>query len=194
MHSSYHESVSKLSSPNCDPQGDRDRDKRRSRLVPRATRWRRTHRSRKFDGLLVGRLVGFDVWSTPMIDYPENRSGQPLPARSTVSLSEAQIGEEVALMFDGGDPRRPVVMGAIQTSVATSTELRATLPTPVEAPRSAEVDGKRVVVTAADEIVLRCGEASITLTRVGKVLIRGAFVSSRSSGVNRISGGSVQIN
>ena len=31
-------------------------------------------------------------------------------------------------------------------------------------------------------------------TRAGKVLVRGAYVSSRSSGVQRIKGGSVQIN
>ena len=48
--------------------------------------------------------------------------------------------------------------------------------------------------TAESEIVLRCGEASITLTRAGKVLIRGTYLLSRSSGVNRIKGGSVQIN
>ena len=42
--------------------------------------------------------------------------------------------------------------------------------------------------------VLVRGKASITLTREGKVLIRGTYLSSRSSGVNRIKGGSVQIN
>ena len=35
---------------------------------------------------------------------------------------------------------------------------------------------------------------SITLTGAGKVLIRGAYVLSRSSGVNKIKGGSVQLN
>jgi hypothetical protein len=41
---------------------------------------------------------------------------------------------------------------------------------------------------------LQCGKASITLTRAGKVLINGAYVSSRSSGVNRLKGGSIQLN
>jgi hypothetical protein len=57
-----------------------------------------------------------------------------------------------------------------------------------------EVEGKRVVLSAADEIVLRCGKSSITLTRAGKVVIRGAYLLSRASGVNRIKGASVQIN
>jgi hypothetical protein len=42
--------------------------------------------------------------------------------------------------------------------------------------------------------VLRCGKASITLTSAGKVLIRGTYVLSRSSGVNKIKGGSIQLN
>lgn len=56
------------------------------------------------------------------------------------------------------------------------------------------VDGKRVVIEGADEIVLRCGEASITLRRNGKVVIRGTYLESHAAGTNRIKGGSVQIN
>ena len=56
------------------------------------------------------------------------------------------------------------------------------------------VDGERLVFTAEREIVLRCGNASITLTRAGKVLITGEYVLTRARGVNRIRGGSVQIN
>jgi hypothetical protein len=58
----------------------------------------------------------------------------------------------------------------------------------------ARLDGERIVLTAGQEIELRCGKASLILTRAGKVLIRGAYLLSRSSGVNRIKGGSVQIN
>ena len=47
---------------------------------------------------------------------------------------------------------------------------------------------------AKKQLVLRCGQASITLTEAGKVLIQGSYVSSRSSGINRVKGGSVQIN
>jgi len=50
------------------------------------------------------------------------------------------------------------------------------------------------VLKAKQEIVLECGRASITLTSAGKVLIRGAYLSSRSSGVHRIKGASVEIN
>ena len=41
--------------------------------------------------------------------------------------------------------------------------------------------------------MLRCGKASITLTKAGKVLIEGTYLLNRSSGVNRIKGGSAPI-
>jgi uncharacterized protein (DUF2345 family) len=48
--------------------------------------------------------------------------------------------------------------------------------------------------TAQKQITLRCGESSITLTAAGKIIIRGKYIVSRSSGVQRIKGGAVQIN
>jgi hypothetical protein len=58
----------------------------------------------------------------------------------------------------------------------------------------ADVDGRRVKVTARDEIVLECGLASVTLRRNGRVIIRGTYVETHSEGTNRIKGGQVQIN
>ena len=59
---------------------------------------------------------------------------------------------------------------------------------------SVDVDGERMIVSAREQLVLRCGKASITLTRSGKILIDGCYVSSRSTGMNRLKGGSVQLN
>jgi hypothetical protein len=50
------------------------------------------------------------------------------------------------------------------------------------------------VLTAQEEVTIRCGEASITLTRAGKVLIKGSYLLSKSTGPNRVKGGSVQLN
>ena len=86
-------------------------------------------------------------------------------------------------MFEDGDPSRPLVIGRLLS--------QAMAPEPVA---SVQLDDQRLELRAEREIVLRCGKASITLTRAGKVIIQGAYLSSRSSGVNRIKGGSVQIN
>jgi hypothetical protein len=58
----------------------------------------------------------------------------------------------------------------------------------------ADIDGRRVRIVARDEIVLECGEASITLRRNGRIVIKGTYVETCSEGTNRIKGGQVRIN
>ncbi len=64
--------------------------------------------------------------------------------------------------------------------------------TPMEPPARRPPEER--VVTARKQLTLRCGKSSITLTAAGKIIIRGKYIVSRSSGVHRIKGGSVQIN
>lgn len=108
-------------------------------------------------------------------------------ARSIVDLHSAHVGQSVALMFEDGDLSRPIVIGVLRGEPGWA------LP---ERPGAVEVvgDGERLVISAKEQLVLRCGSASITLTKAGKVLIEGEYVSSRSNGVNRVKGGSVQLN
>ncbi|KAI5916439.1 MAG: hypothetical protein JSR64_06750 [Nitrospira sp.] len=139
----------------------------------------------RMDGVVIGELIALtDQGGTPLVLYPGSAA---LAARSTVDLHGGHIGRSVVLMFEAGDPRRPIVMGLLRGGESWSL---------AEAPENVEVDadGERMVVCAKERLVLRCGKASITLTRAGKVLIEGAYVLSRSSGVNRVKGGSVQLN
>lgn len=139
-------------------------------------------------GVAVGRLTGFDASGQPLVQVPGEGSAESRTARTTVALGPAQVGAEVVLAFEEAS-RRPIVMGVlVDPQAATAAENGR--PSGVEA----DVDGEALVLTAKREIVLRCGRASITLTRAGKILLRGAYLLSRSSGVNRIKGGSVQIN
>ena len=141
----------------------------------------------RIDGVLTGVLIGFkESGAVPLVIFPGQPQTAAIPARTTVDLHGAHIGRQVVLMFDGGDPTRPIVMGCIRGEGTALAEQ----PGQVEV----DLDGERLLVTAKEQLVLRCGKASITLTKAGKVLIQGAYVSSRSSGVNRIKGGSVQLN
>ncbi len=125
----------------------------------------------------VSAVGGDAVWVASAAGAP------PLPARSLVELTDDDVDAEVLVVHDGGDPQRPVIVG----------RLRAT-PGGARMPVAIEADGERVVVSAREQLVLQCGEASITLTRSGKVLIRGHYVQSRATGVNAVKGGSVELN
>jgi Domain of unknown function (DUF6484) len=141
-----------------------------------------------FSGVVVGELVAMiDEGRTPLVVYPGQAGSAAIAARSVIDLHGAHVGKPVVLMFEGADGAKPIVMGLLRAQEARPLEQR---PDHVEV----DADGRRLLVTAREELVLRCGKASITLTKAGKVLIHGSYVSSRSSGVNRVKGGSVQIN
>jgi Domain of unknown function (DUF6484) len=149
--------------------------RRASPAAPVASRW---------PEVVIGILDGFDTDGRPLVDFPGNAAGASLPALTTALYGADAVGRQVALLFAEGDGARPVIVGLVRPPGE---------PVPGGA-RLAELDGERLVLKAKQEIVLECGRASITLTRAGKVLIRGAYLSSRSSGVHRIKGASVDIN
>lgn len=141
----------------------------------------------QIDGVVIGVLVALDESGRPRVAFPGNPKLEAIPARSTAVLTREHLGRQVALLFEERDPLRPLIVGCIQHPQGSQGAYSAvSLVT--------ETDGGRLVCNGEQEIVLRCGKASITLTRAGKIILRGAYVLSRSSGVNRIKGGSVQIN
>jgi hypothetical protein len=166
-------------------------------------------------GMKVGWLVEWASGSAPTVEFPGNELG-PVPARSVIPLDPTLVAEAIAeqrgvmLSFEDGRPDAPIITGLLQPVVfAIEGDLSdmpdmpdmpdaSDMPEPDQADHlpgmHASVDGRRVEIEATDEIVLRCGQASIVLRRNGRVVIRGTYVETRSRGVNRIKGGSVQIN
>ncbi len=153
--------------------------------------------------VMIGSFVGLDKQYNILIDYPGNNTNQPVVATTTIKLNTSQIGSQVALMFVNGRLSKPLVMGVIYNPLneVLESEIESVLPDDIvhnnaDATKidDAKVDGKRVVLEGKEEIVLKCGEASITLTKEGKISIRGKYLLNRSTGVNRILGGSVQVN
>lgn len=143
--------------------------------------------SNSINGVLVGELLAIGADGTaPLVRFSGQADSAAQVARSTIDLHGQHVGAQVVLMFEAGDPRKPIIMGVIRTA---ASELA-----PVAGHVEVEADGERFLVTAKEQLVLRCGKASITLTKAGKVLIQGAYISSRSTGVNRVKGGSVLLN
>jgi len=138
-------------------------------------------------GIHIGRLLAV---ADGEAEVALDGAAGPVRARCLGALHGRHVGRPVAVMFEGGNPRRPLVLGPVAASAADMEPGKPLLTGP--APLDLEVE--RVVVDSMQGIVLRCGKASITLTEDGKVLIRGTRVLTRASGVNRILGGSVQIN
>ena len=158
--------------------------------------------------VVIGLLHGFSSAGEPLVDFQQNISDQPIPAMSTLAVNPEHCGRQVALLFTQGNLNNPLIIGFLYSPLLEMIEGFDTSafedeedeqPNPEtegdkDRVTDAIVDGKRVVLEGRDEVVLKCGEASITLTKAGKILIRGKYILNRSVGVNRILGGSVQVN
>jgi hypothetical protein len=141
------------------------------------------------DFLLTGRLEAFDEAGRPLVKWDRAPDNLLQPAHATISLGQADLGREVILstVLVSGQ-LQPVILGLLQKPMP--------IPATESAPEEYDVsyDGKRLIISAEEDITLCCGKSSITLTKAGKILLRGDYIASRSSGVNRIKGASVQIN
>jgi hypothetical protein len=153
--------------------------------------------SRDFVGSRVGEIVEITKDGIALVDYPGNPTG-PIAARSVVDapskhLKHSQESIPVLLAFENGDPTLPIIVGIIHRTLYPKT-LSQEIALPIERPRDAIIDGKKIVFDAKEEIVLRCGKSSVTLKKDGKVVVKGTQIISRASASNKIKGASVRIN
>jgi hypothetical protein len=149
---------------------------------------RRARAPERIEGIVTGTLIGFaDEGQTPLVTYRQQPGSAAIAAAAILDLHGPHIGRQVVLQFENGDPARPVIMGLLRRKADWSL---AQQPGQVEV----DADGERLIIGAKEQLVLKCGKASITLTKAGKIVIHGTYVSNRSSGVMRIKGGSVQLN
>ncbi len=135
----------------------------------------------RIEGVVIGVLLGFEA-GAPLVVFPGNPRETAMPARSLADLTSVMIGAEVALLFEGGDATRPLIVGRIVEP--------ARKPSPPNVIR----DGERVRITGEERIELRCGKATIIMEKDGHITIRGTYVTSHASAANRIRGGSVNLN
>lgn len=122
----------------------------------------------------------------------------PVPARLLSGInrlelsSKNSVGREVLLVFDGGDPDRPIVVGVLENVLESLVSMG--MESREQAACESSAMEERLVLEAADEMVLKCGEGSITIKKEGRIVIRGTDIVSRASGTNKIKGGSVELN
>lgn len=128
-----------------------------------------------------------DAGRVPLVVLSGPESGRAVRARSLIDLNSRHIGAEVAIAFEGGDEARPIIMGVLQDHPGWPLD---DVPGQVDI----EADGTRLVVSARQALVLRCGASSITLTADGRIEVRGDRILTQAVRANRIRGGSVELN
>lgn len=152
--------------------------------------------SERILGAVVGKVVGFEGGEARVI-YPGG-GDVPLRARSLAAFDDAALeeaaraGAEAVLLFEEGDPARPLLVGLLRSR---SPLVDALLVRPLPRKEAvARVDGRRVVIEGQEEVSLKCGEASLTLRRDGVAILKGVNVVTQAKRVNKVRGGKVQVN
>jgi hypothetical protein len=133
------------------------------------------------EGVVIGQFIGFGE-EGPLVVFAGNPSETAVPARSLTELTAEAVGTEVALLFQDGDPGRPLIVGRIVEPVRKTSGPRVIR------------EGDSLRITGDERIELRCGKATIILEKDGHITIRGTYVTSHASAANRIRGGSVNLN
>ena len=152
--------------------------------------------AQELEGVQTGKIVKIDQTGNVFVDFPGNRK-EAVQARITAAaagsitrrLDDSDV--QVLIAFEENDMHRPVIIDVVCDRIEPAAPAMTMERNHLD---DVKIDGETVTFDAKKEIVLRCGKSSITLTRAGKVIIRGSYLLNRSSGVNRIKGGSVQIN
>ena len=128
-------------------------------------------------GVVIGTLAQLDNKGYPYVNFVTDQKFQEIRAKSIISISKEDCNRELVLQFELGNAQKPVIMGFLsKTDQEKKVEFH-----------------KQVFIEASEEVVLRCGDASITL-RNNRVIIRGKDIVSRARRANKIRGGSVQLN
>lgn len=140
---------------------------------------------KRADGMAIGRLSQVDETGDIRVDIDAFGLAS-LHARAMITLTGEHVGQPVVLGFESSDPQRPIVLGLLLTPVEQVS--------PDPASPGVHRVRRRCVVNAEEELELRCGDAVILLEADGHITIRGVSITSHASAVQRLRGGSVQIN
>lgn len=130
-------------------------------------------------GVLVLEVVGADPAGNPLVRSGPYEDAQPAQVvwMKDVPDWKACAGVRVVAAVQDGDDR-PILLGLL------------------DPPPSADegASPKRLRIDSEEELVIECGKAKIAMRADGRIEIRGGHLISRSSGPNKIKGGSVHIN
>jgi hypothetical protein len=130
-------------------------------------------------GVVVLEVTGVDSNRAPMVRIPGE--DEPRPARvvwmKDVPDWASCIGLRAVVALPDGE-EKPIIVGLLDPPPNESDE---------PMPRELHIESQ-------EELIIQCGKSKIAMRADGRIEIRGGHLISRSSGPNKIKGGSVQLN
>jgi hypothetical protein len=147
--------------------------------MKRLTAAQENRSSQDFGMPQAGVLVCLNADGCPIVDYSGNELG-PVVARTAISAADP--GDTVLLVFECGDPTRPIIVGVVRERF----EPRCL--------QQVKITAKEILFEGTETVNLCSGESTLTLRKDGRVTLRGKDVVTRASRTNRLRGATVKIN
>ncbi|RLB60002.1 MAG: hypothetical protein DRI90_14760 [Deltaproteobacteria bacterium] len=142
----------------------------------------------RIDGVELGKLVTLTD-DGPKVTYPSCPTTNGLVARCAAQLTEDHVGGRVALLFEGGDPARPMVVGPIHNDQTEGESEHPAIKGLVITESESRID-----IRCRKAIGINVGKATIIITPAGQIVVKGKHLLNHASAVNRIRGATVKIN
>lgn len=132
----------------------------------------------ELSGVMVLEIVGSDGQGRPLVRLPGEEADRCLRIAWMNDEPDWAECEGLPALVALPDGEEPVLLGLLEAPPSSGPE---------KVPEKVHIEGE-------EEIVIRCGKAKIAMRADGRIEIRGGHLISRSSGPNKIKGGSVQLN
>ncbi len=147
---------------------------------------------------VTGRVVSINAVGKILVQYKNRPVTEARIMSGSIRKeleSNLRSSQQVLMVFEEGDPEKPIIIGLMEEPLYQMVELeKSSVANEENSPTEAEIDGERMVLEATKEIVLKCGNSSITLTKEGRIVIKGIDIVSRALSVNKVKGSCVELN
>ena len=147
----------------------------------------------------MGWYIGNDAEGRPQVTLSDAPDAEPRIARCLSGFAgwpalDASHKAAPVLLALASAEQAPLILGLVRDTAPAAVARATTLVDALLAPQAATLDGKRLVLEASHQIMLKCGKGSITLEASGRVVVKGTELVSRATGANKIRGATVSIN
>jgi hypothetical protein len=119
-------------------------------------------------------VTGVAANGAPLVLWRETEELEPRPALTQVPIGPHEIGRRCTLVFEGGDPDKPLILGLLHETHSTPQGYR--------------------ILEGDEALILQCGTARIELRQEGRIVIQGVEIDTQAYGPYRIKGASVKVN
>ena len=125
------------------------------------------------------------------IEPPQLRARISVGVHQRWENSLLRPGNSVLVINEDGDPKRPIIIGSVVEKLDFEPILKKSL---IKEHTEIHFKGKQITFESSGEVIIKCGNSTITMRNDGEIVLRGKKIVSRAAQSNKLKGAAVKIN